>query len=220
MKFGLSLILSITVPLFALAQQEDKTDSVRLSPTDSIRLDPKAKVITIESYAKRFNPRKALLFAAVLPGAGQVYNKKYWKVPLVYGLIGGGIYAMNFYQTAHKKFRNQLFALLNDTNPVEDPARKGYTLMGNLLVNGQVASPENKLNVDQLRNVVNRYRRDRDFSVALMGMIYFAQLIDAHVDAHLKEFDLNPQLKVAVEPTIQPTGLFGRSSGLSVTFTF
>ncbi len=220
MRLGFLIGISLIVPFLAAAQKKDTSDSIRITLGDSSLLDSKAKVITLESYAKRFDPRKALLYSAILPGAGQVYNKKYWKVPLVYGLIGGGIYGMNFYQTSHKKFKNQLFALLNDINPIEDPDNKGYTLMGNLLINGKVASPENKLNIEQLRNLVNRYRRHRDFSLAMMGIIYFAQLIDAHVDAHLKEFDLNPQLKVAVEPTIQPTGLFGRSSGLSVKFTF
>lgn len=204
--------------LEALAQGDSTSTS---SPAgDSILVNRRGKIVSAEAYASRFSPRKALLYSAVLPGAGQAYNKKYWKVPLVYGAIAGGIYALNFYGDERDRSREQLFRLLNDTSPVEDPNRKGYTLMGNLLLNGKAVSPETKLNIDQLRIRETRFRRDRDFAVVMLAVVYFAQLIDAHVDAHLKEFDLNPQLKMAWKPSVQSTGLSARSAGVSLTFTF
>lgn len=216
-KFFLGILLGIA-PLVASAQN----DSTKVSGNagDSILVNRRGKVMSAEAYAKRFSPRKALLYSAILPGAGQVYNKKYWKVPLVYGAIAGGIYILDFYGSEHSRTREQLFRLLNDTSPVEDPNKKGYTLQGNLLLNGTVVSPETKLNVEQLRNRETRFRRDRDFAVVMLSVVYFAQLIDAHVDAHLKEFDLYPQLKMSWKPSVQSTGLYSRSTGLSLTFTF
>lgn len=196
-----------------------KADTTAVPPSDTTLVKKGANVVTIETYAARYNPRKALLYSAVLPGAGQVYNKKYWKVPLVYGLIAGGVFYISENDKRYKLYKEQLFSLLNEPNPaVVD--KEGLTPSGNLLQNGNLVNRDSKLGVDQLRNIVNRFRRDRDFGLMMTGIIYFAQLIDAHVDAHLKEFDLNPQLKLSVEPSVQPTGLYGRSSGISLTLRF
>lgn len=196
-----------------------KADTTIVPPSDTTLVKKGTKVVTIETYAARYNPRKALLYSAVFPGAGQVYNKKYWKVPLVYGLIGGGVVYVVLNDNKHQEYREQLFSLLNEPSTVVVD-KEGRTALGNLLQNGKLVNANSKLNVDQLRNVVNRFRRDRDFGLMMTGIIYFAQMIDAHVDAHLKEFDLNPQLKLSVEPSVQPTGLYGRSSGISLTLRF
>src|SRR5690606_9269795 len=77
---------------------------------DSIRVvQPESDTVTIASYSNRYDPRKALLYAAVLPGLGQVYNKKYWKLPLVYGGLGATAYAVNFYQDGYRLYRRELF---------------------------------------------------------------------------------------------------------------
>lgn len=214
-------ILVVALPHLAQAQKgKDPADTTAINLADSTLLSPTAKVVTIDTYAKRFNPRKALLYSAIFPGAGQAYNKKYWKVPLVYGIIAGGIYNMDRNYDLYKTYKTQLFSLLNEPNPLVFDKQTNLTPSGNLVLDGKAVSPESKLNVDQLRNAVNRYRRDRDFGVLLLGIIYFMQLLDAHVDAHLKEFSLNPQMKVALEPSVQPTGLYGRSSGLSFKLKF
>jgi hypothetical protein len=203
--------IALMAPALAWGQP---SDSARAS-TDTLRLDRRGRVVNIDTYAARFNPRKALLFSAILPGAGQAYNKKYWKVPLVYGLMGGGVYLMGIYEGEHERYRTELFNMLNEpANPQPDPVT-GLTPFGNRVVNGRLLSPSNA-NLEQLRNRVNRFRRDRDFSVLLMGVIYFAQMVDAHVDAHLKEFDLNPQLRARLEPSLEPVGGMGNAKGISL----
>lgn len=166
-------------------------------PSEALRQERGKKVITIDSYAARFDPRKALLYSAILPGSGQFYNKKYWKVPLVYGGFATGIYLITFYQDRYLTYKGELYGILNDgTIPPS-----GYT-------------------EDQLRTIVDKSKRERDFFTILTGFWYILQMVDAHVDAHLKEFDLNPQLQVRVEPMMESNPLFGRSTGLSLKFKF
>jgi hypothetical protein len=158
--------------------------------------------LMIKSYAKRYNPRKALLYAAVAPGLGQVYNKKYWKLPLVYGgfyLIGKNISDIN---KLYVEYKNYLF----------------YNIENNY--GDTTPNPVIKLTTPQLRRFVDKARRERDLWVIVMGGMYLLQMVDAHVDAHLKEFDLNPNLKVKVEPSITNDAWVGRQTGMSLTFRF
>ena len=173
-------------------------------PSDSLIIESYQDTTLIQSYAKRYNPRKALLFAAVLPGLGQVYNKKYWKLPLVYGgfyLIGKeGIIKFNDIHTEYKAY---LFENLEIGKSADADVH---------LKTGRTTS--------QLRRIVDRSRRERDFMVILMGGMYLLQVIDAHVDAHLKEFDLNPNLQVSIEPTLENSIVLGRQTGLSLILRF
>lgn len=192
--FFVFLLALAVIP--ALAQ-----DSVKIE-RDTIFLEPEDTVL-IKSYAKRFNPRKALLYAAVLPGLGQVYNKKYWKLPLVYGgfyFIGKGI---NYYNVIYTDYKVHLFYNLE------------HDLEGDTDIN--VAT---NLTTAQLRRIVDKARRERDFMVILMGGMYLLQIVDAHVDSHLKEFDLNPNLKVSIEPAMYQDVVLGRQTGMSVIFRF
>ena len=130
---------------YILSAQELKQDSLSSSGGDSIQVKSGKKVITIESYAKRFNPRKALLYAAILPGSGQVYNRKYWKVPLVYGGFVGLISVVGYYQKFEVKYKAELFSLIN--NPSLKISASG-------------------LEIAQLRTIVDKARRQRDYFLA------------------------------------------------------
>lgn len=177
-------------------------------------------IVKIESYARRYNPRKAMLYAAVFPGAGQAYNKKYWKIPLVYGGFYGIGFAMALNQTRYVKYRGQLFSMLSEPSaPIIVDNATGLTSLGNFYKNGVLTSASG-LKIEVVRNAVNRYRRDRDFCVVATFIFYMLQMVDAHVDAHLKEFDLNPQLKVSLEPNIEQNSVVGRSSGFGLKIKF
>jgi len=182
--------------------QEIKNDTIpRGNLADTLAQDSRP-VETIESYAKRYDPRKAMLYAAVMPGAGQFYNKKYWKMPLVYGGFTGFVYGINFYQDNYLRFKEELFGLIND------PTSNGASLSPSLLTE------------EQLRTLVDRTRRERDFLIILTGFFYILQMVDAHVDSHLKEFDLNPKLQVRIEPMIENDLLVGRNTGVAVRIRF
>lgn len=147
--------------------------------------------------AKRFNPQKALLYSAVLPGAGQVYNKKYWKVPIVYGGFVFLGYFIDTYNDNYLFYKEELFKELNDPG-----------------------SSSTGLAETDLRSYTDQYRRERDFFIVLTGLWYMLQIIDAHVDSHLKEFEVNPNLNVRIEPYFKQDMLIGRQSGFSVTLRF
>ncbi|MBS1682598.1 MAG: hypothetical protein JST48_12870 [Bacteroidetes bacterium] len=189
---GLAAICLITC--FAANAQELKKDTVKIS-TDSVRLK-NGKMVNIEAYVARFNPRKALFYSAILPGAGQVYNKKYWKVPFVYGGILGMVAVVKFYNDGEAKYTQQLFYNINHPTAGANP-QSGFT-------------------TDQLRKIVDQTRRNRDYFMILTGFMYILQVVDAHVDAHLKEFDINPKLHVRIEPTYSP--FCGIGTGLTFRF--
>ena len=165
----------------------DVVDNTTIQPFDSAKL---------ARLRQRFNPQKALLYASILPGAGQVYTKKYWKVPIVYGGFAFFGYYIDVYNDGYRKYRGELFEFLN------------------------TGSSPSGLPEASIRTVINRYRRERDFFIILAGAWYALQIIDAHVDAHLKEFDINPNLKVRVEPTMQQDMLLGRQTGFTVSIRF
>jgi hypothetical protein len=154
--------------------------------------------VELKTYASNYDPNKAALYAAILPGLGQVYNKKYWKLPLVYGGFIGFGYGISFYQKGYTKYKAELFDILETDDRY---SASGYT-------------------EDQLRTIVDRYRRERDFMIILMAGMYLLQIVDAHVDAHLKEFDLNPNLHVRLKPIWETDVLTGRSAGFSIKLRF
>ncbi len=173
-----------------------------VTESDSLIVESQDTVL-LKSYATRYNPRKALLFAAVLPGLGQIYNKKYWKLPLVYGGFFGTTYAMVFYNNLYRDYKQKLFANLEDGYEGDSEIRPG-----------DVYTTKN------YRVAVDRAKRSRDFWLIMMGAMYLLQMVDAHVDAHLKEFDLNPQLRVSIEPMMEQNMMQGKQSGFSLIVRF
>jgi hypothetical protein len=191
------VLLAIVTVLNASAQ-----DSTAVSTGDSLLIDGR-DTLELTSYAARYDPRKALLYAAVVPGLGQIYNKKYWKLPLVYGGMFALGYAINFYQDGYTTYKAKLYFNLEN----------GYEADEDIY-------PGDDYTTANYRRIVDQYKRERDFMIILMGGVYLLQIIDAHVDAHLKEFDLNPKLQLSVTPTVEQNDLIGRTSGISLVFKF
>ncbi|MFO0267118.1 MAG: DUF5683 domain-containing protein [Cyclobacteriaceae bacterium] len=165
---------------------------------DSALTQGAEETVEFQSMTGQNDPRKALLYSAILPGSGQIYNKKYWKVPIVWGGLGVLVYAVDFYNQGYTQFRSELFGVLQS---------------------GDTFSPSG-YNESQLRTLTDAYRRQRDFFVVLTGIFYLVQLVDAHVDAHLKEFEVNPRLKISLRPQIENSPLTGATSGLALTLRF
>lgn len=121
------------------------------------------------------SPRKAVLWSAVLPGAGQVYNKKAWKVPIIYGAGVATGYLLWFNQTRFVLFRDAVrWSSQNNNAPV---TLQGYSYSRDQLTAGR-----------------NSYRRTRDFSILAVALVYALQLADANVDAHLFQWDMSDNL--------------------------
>lgn len=142
--------------------------------------------------------RKASVLSAILPGAGQIYNRKYWKAPLIYAGFGGLGYFFVTNNSQYNYFRKNLVAEY-DENP-ETINDSGY--------NGQ-----------QLQTQKLYYRRYRDFAAIGIATIYLVNIIDANVDAHLKTFDVSNDLSFKISPW--QTIVNGKiASGLSVKLNF
>lgn len=199
--FFLALLLLITAGFCRAQEIKSDTLTNKLAPADTSFIQGDKQIVEIESVSKRFDPRKALLYSAVFPGAGQFYNKKYWKMPIVYGGFAALISVANFYHEENIRFRTQLFDLINDPQP------------------GGLSTPD-RLTKDQLRTLVDRTRRERDFFIIMNGLLYLLQMVDAHIDAHLKEFDVNPKMQVSLEPMMENSMMTGRNTGIVLKIKF
>jgi hypothetical protein len=189
MKFLLFLLMLFMGAPLLYAQK----DSIPPTIIDTVRAEP---IQEIETYADTFVPRRASLYSAVFPGGGQIYNKKYWKLPIVYGgFIALGM-TVDFYNDLYQDYRSQLFTLL------DDPTYR----------------PPSGASESQLRSAIDDARRERDFWMVMTGVLYLLQIAEAHIDAHLKEFALNPNLQVSIKPMAEPSlpgGVY--QTGLTLT---
>lgn len=145
-------------------------------------------------------PRKATLLSAMIPGAGQVYNRSYWKLPILYGGFGGLIYALSFNQGEYKRF-SEYYRFATDDDP--------------LTISPFPGAPE------QLRQRRNYYKKNRDLSIIGMAGLYALQILDAHIEAHLNSFNISDDLSLHWSPMYQP-GYFstGNISGLRIQMFF
>lgn len=177
-----------TIPAMATLT---KADSLKLlAQPDTIRLKKGRDWATW-----RPNPKRAMWLAIVLPGAGQIYNRKYWKLPLVYGGFVGCAYAMRWNNQMYRDYSQAYMDLMDN-----DPNTQSYNQFLHLGVK------IDETNIDRyktlFKNRKDRFRRWRDLSVFCMIGVYALSIVDAYVDASLSEFDISDNLSLRVEPTI------------------
>lgn len=143
----------------------------------------------------RPNAKRAMWLAIVLPGAGQIYNRKYWKVPIVYGGFVGCAYAMRWNNQMYRDYSQAYMDLMDD-----DPNTQSYNQFLHL---GAKIDDSNLQRYQTLfKKRKDRYRRWRDLSFFCLVGVYALSVIDAYVDASLSEFDISNDLSLRVEPTI------------------
>ena len=166
----------------------------------------------------RPDPQRALWLALVIPGGGQIYNRKYWKLPLVYGGFIGCLYAMNWNNTQYKDYSQAYLDLMDN-----DPGTQSYNQF--LHLNTKITSANEDHYKDIFKKRKDRFRRWRDMSFFVLVGVYALSVIDAYVDAELSVFDISKDLSLRVEPTIMnnyPTGnmLSNSSVGLQCSLNF
>ena len=141
------------------------------------------------------DPKRALWLAIVFPGGGQIYNRKYWKLPLIYGGFMGCLYAMNWNNNMYKDYSQAYLDIMDD-----DP---GTASFNNYLHLGAKITSANEERYKQIfKSRKDKYRRWRDLSFFVMVGVYALSVIDAYVDAELSVFDISKDLSLRVEPTI------------------
>jgi len=161
--------------------------------TDSVQTDLKEEgivvqdsIITKKEEMNILAPSKAAFYSAVLPGLGQIYNKRYWKVPLVYAAIGTGIYAYTFNNNLYNRYRTAYKSRL-----------AGFTTDEFYDLNNSGIDPGNPdLSNEALQDAQERYQKDRDLSLLITIGLYALNIVDANVDAHLKQFNIDDDLSM------------------------
>ena len=166
----------------------------------------------------RPDPQRALWLALVLPGAGQIYNRKYWKLPIIYGGFMGCIYALTWNNMMYKDYSQAYLDIMDD-----DPNTASYNKFLHLGV--QITDSNMKRYQDLFKSRKDKYRRWRDMSIFVMIGVYALSVIDAYVDAELSEFDISKDLSLEVHPTVIPNRGGGnplqtQSVGLSCFLNF
>lgn len=155
-----------------------------------------------EAALAAHSPKKAAIRSAILPGLGQVYNKKYWKVPIVYAGLGvcGGIFVYNL-----TNYRDTRFAF-----KVKYNMRVNFT---DSALYANIKPALKPLPEESLRYYRNQFRRDIDYSVLFFILMWGLNVLDATVDAHLKSFDVGPDLSLQVKPGYSD---LAKTNGISV----
>lgn len=208
----------------AKAQVADSLDAANRKGVKEIE-EPESIVVKTDSIPpaqdlnkKIFipNPTKATWLAVVFPGGGQIYNRKYWKLPIIYGGFAGCAYALSWNGKMYKDY-SQAYLDIMDSNP----NTKSYE---------DLLPPNARYNEEQLKNTIKKrkdmFRRYRDLSIFAFIGVYLISIIDAYVDAELSNFDITPDLSMKVEPTVinnnqfQSTSLKDKSVGLQCVLRF
>lgn len=180
-------ILLVVLIVFGSIGYSQINEPVVLTKDSTIPATVK-KLSRYDSAMQAHSPRKAAIRSAILPGLGQIYNKKYWKLPLVYGALGtcGGIFAYNI--KWYKKTRFAYAVLYNKDSASFDKVDPKLRF---LVTNNRL---------DDLRYYRNAYRRDVDYSALFFLIAWGLNVVDATVDAHLKSFDVSPDLSLQIKP--------------------
>jgi hypothetical protein len=200
LKFVCALLISNAIFCTALkAQDISDTTSILVDAQDTILLTTD-EVVEIETDTLENRPNTAALYSAALPGLGQAYNKKYWKIPIIYGsavVIG---YFINYNNQLYKQYRDGLIALIDQDERTEplDP----------------------RLDQNDYQRAVDYWRRNRDLLMIGSLLLYVMNIVDAHVDAHLELFTIEDDISLNLEPSFDQTAMQTNLIGLSLKLRF
>ncbi|PKQ65831.1 hypothetical protein BZG02_02170 [Labilibaculum filiforme] len=188
-----------------------------------------ADTVSAESIVKVRSAHKATMYSVIFPGLGQAYNKKYWKIPILYAGIGATIYAINWNTKNYKKYKSgfQDFSEYYDwkyqdtdlETPIEEPSSRSYNDLINYDIESMGQSQQSQFKTI-LQNKKDSFKHDRDLSYIILAGVYVLNIIDAAVDAHFTNYNVNDDLTIKVEPAINYSAFSGNSLGFRCQITF
>lgn len=187
------------------------------NPADSLKTDLKQKGITVEEVTivqKEINPlapSKAAFYSAIFPGLGQIYNKRYWKAPIVWGALGVGIYNYSINNTDYNRARDAF-----------KRRRAGFTDDEFFARNDGTIDPANpRVSDSGLQDAQESLQRNRDLWLVVTIGFYALNIIDANVDAHLKQYNVSDRLAYSFKPYMDINAVTGDPNlGMAVVFKF
>jgi hypothetical protein len=195
---------SLSPPSFFPAKRDSIFKDLQAN-NDTMPLGKKGNLVRRVLFKGYPNPRTAAILSFVLPGAGQAYNKKWWKIPLVWGALGGIAYGTFDTQKTYHDLRDSYKLLVDgdpDTNPTE--------------------SPYNTFDATRTKTYRDTYRGYTEKWFLALGVTYLLVVTDAFVDAHLARFDVSDNLSLRFKPSIETTSgipVFGIGIALSFSPT-
>jgi hypothetical protein len=197
--FWITVTLIIFIAFPAFCQNTNDSSAVYIGPENAISIDSdQVTEVVMDTLENR--PNTAAFYSAALPGLGQAYNNKYWKIPIIYG--GGLIigYFMNYNQQLYKQYRDGLFAMIDGDDRT------------------QPFNPN--LTEDDYQRATSYWGRNRDLLIIAAIVLYAANIIDAHVDAHLALFTIEEDISLNLEPSFNQTVMQTNIYGLSLKLRF
>lgn len=201
-----TLILAVVIllPLPVLSQTE-QPDTIELIPLYKVEAEQPVKADTFSIVANKVqkekrdwttwrpNAKRAMWLALVCPGAGQIYNRKYWKLPIIYGGFVGCAYAYSWNNQMYQDYKQAYLDIMDDDDSTHSYDQ--FLHLGNKI---------DESNISRYQNIFSkrkdRFRRYRDLSFFCIIGVYALSVIDAYVDASLSEFDISEDLSLRVEP--------------------
>lgn len=193
LRILISTCLFLSTTLILLAQDETGTQKADEGLLLQPGMDTAGMNIQIDSIyldEETLNrPKKAAYLSAALPGLGQAFNKSYWKIPIVYGAFGTIGYFIGWNNNKYQQYRNAYLQKISyPPELIDDPLAE--------------------ISVDNLQRGVDYFRRNRDFLMIILVGVYVLQILDAHVEAHLMNFDVSDDLSLRMEPAYEPNTLW------------
>lgn len=199
----LRIIITLAILVAATTESSAQNTDATLSDSISIML-PKADSVAAKDISRmekrdwatwRPDSKRAMWLALVIPGGGQIYNRKYWKLPIFYGGMMGCIYALTWNNMMYRDY-SQAYLDIMDSDPTTESYNKFLHL-------GATITPANEERYKKLfKSRKDKYRRWRDMSMFALIGVYALSVIDAYVDAELSEFDISKDLSLRVRPTV------------------
>lgn len=198
---GELIVMTDTVPEVITTAVDSMTEAMMTTPvltrTDS------ATLVALEKPLKKKrdwntwkpDPKRALWLALMIPGAGQIYNRKFWKLPIVYGGFIGCAYAMRWNNQMYLDYSQAYLDLMDD-----DPNTRSYDQFMHL--GAKIDASNTEYYKDVFRRRKDKFRRWRDLSLFVMLGVYALSVVDAYVDAHLAQFDISDDLSLRLEPAV------------------
>ena len=209
---------SLITDSLMLQKEREKIANIE-APVDTaalVRKNDSIQKAMVAETKPRFipNSNRATWLALVLPGGGQIYNRKYWKLPIVYGGFVGCAYALTWNNRMYKDYSQAYLDIMDD-----DPNTKSYEdfLPASLDITGQESQYQ-----ERFKKRKDFYRRNRDLSIFCFIGVYILSVIDAYVDAELSDFDISKDLGLQLQPVIFNDGRskIPNTIGLQCSFKF
>ena len=186
----LSLFIALFIAISGFSQKKEKLVTADSLTTTTVKTDSSKNGVKEE--VRVYNPKTAAIRSAVLPGLGQIYNRKYWKLPIVYGALGvtAGVFFYNLNNYRSTRFAYQ--AMYKASQP-------GATAADSIDY-FKIKPPLERYSPQTLKYYRDGFRRDIDYSILVFMLLWGLNVVDAAVDAHLKAFDVSPDLSLYIKP--------------------